>query len=137
MAHEREVVRVDSKGRVTIPAHIREELGMNEGSYAIAQMDRDAKAVTVSLFAGANARLVEMRLKIPDRPGALARVAKTLSELNIDLIMSSSRTIKKGDSAEWIVIADFSQNERSPKEISKKIIENRDATSVEFREMSI
>jgi bifunctional DNA-binding transcriptional regulator/antitoxin component of YhaV-PrlF toxin-antitoxin module len=137
MAHEREVVRVDSKGRVTIPAHIREELGMHEGAYAIAQMDHDAKAVTVSLFAGADARLIEMRLKIPDRPGALARVARTLSELNIDLVMSSSRTIKKGDSAEWVVIADFSQNEKTPKEISKKIIENRDAASVEFREMSL
>jgi AbrB family looped-hinge helix DNA binding protein len=137
MAHEREVVRVDSKGRVTIPAHIREELGMHEGGYAIAQMDHDAKAVTVSLFAGADARLIEMRLKIPDRPGALARVARTLSELNIDLMMSSSRTIKKGDSAEWVVIADFSQNDKTPKEISKKIIENRDATSVEFREMSL
>ncbi|HRU80915.1 MAG TPA: ACT domain-containing protein, partial [Candidatus Methanomethylicus sp.] len=89
------------------------------------------------LFAGADARLIEMRLKIPDRPGALARVARTLSELNIDLVMSSSRTIKKGDSAEWVVIADFSQNDKTPKEISKKIIENRDATSVEFREMSL
>jgi len=52
-------------------------------------------------------------------------------------MMSSSRTIKKGDSAEWVVIADFSQNDKTPKEISKKIIENRDATSVEFREMSL
>jgi|GEM_PF-3630768 len=34
MAHEREVVRVDSKGRVTIPAHIREELGMHEAERA-------------------------------------------------------------------------------------------------------
>ncbi len=137
MAHEREVVRIDSKGRVTIPAHIREELGMHEGAYAIAQMNRDAKAVTVSLFAGANARLVEIRLKIPDRPGALARVARTLSELDIDLIMSSSRTLRKGDTAEWIVIADLSQNDRTAKEIGRKIMENRDATNVEFREMSL
>ncbi len=136
MAHDRDIVRIDSKGRVTIPAHIREELGMQEGSYAVAQMDREAKAVTVSLFAGSRAKLIEMSLKIPDRPGALARAARTLSELNIDLMMSSSRTIRKGDCAEWVVIADISQNGKTPQEISKIIIDNRDATEVEFREMS-
>lgn len=136
MAHERNIVRIDSKGRVTIPSHIREELGMQEGSYAVAQMDSAAKSVTVSLFAGARAKLIEMRLKIQDRPGALARAARTLSDLNIDLMMSSSRTIRKGDSAEWVVIADISQNGRTPQEISKKIIENKDATEVEFKEMS-
>jgi AbrB family looped-hinge helix DNA binding protein len=135
MAHEQEIVRVDSKGRVTIPARMREDLGMQEGTYAVVKLERNDRSLMISLFAGSKARLVEMRLKIPDRPGALARAAKTLSELNLDLMMSSSRTLKKGDAAEWIVIADISQSGRSVEEIKAKIMENRDATAVDIKEM--
>ena len=130
-----EIVRVDSKGRVTIPARMREELGLQEGTYAVIRLERNDRNVLVSLFAGAKARLVEIRLKIPDRPGALARAARTLSELNLDLMMSSSRTLKKGDAAEWVAIADISQSNKPIEDIKSKIIENRDANEVEIKEL--
>jgi len=137
MAHEQEIMRIDSKGRVTIPAHMREELGMKEGSYATVRIDREDRSVTVSLFAGAHARLVEMKLKIPDRPGALARAARTLSEMNLDLMTSSSRTVKKGDLAEWIVVADVGQSGMTMEEIKRKILGNRDAMAVEVKELPV
>ena len=114
---------------------MREELGMQEGTYAVIRLERNDRSIIINLFAGAKAKLVEMKFKIPDRPGALARVARTLSELNLDLMMSSSRTLKKGDAAEWIVIADVSQAGRSIEEIKTKIIDNRDATAVDIKEM--
>jgi AbrB family looped-hinge helix DNA binding protein len=135
MAHEQDIVRVDSKGRVTIPARMREELGLHEGTYAVIRLERNDRNVLVSLFAGAKAKLVEIRLKIPDRPGALARAARTLSELNLDLMMSSSRTLKKGDAAEWVAIADISQSSKSIDDIKSKILENRDANEVEIKEL--
>ncbi|MBM5805752.1 MAG: ACT domain-containing protein [Candidatus Verstraetearchaeota archaeon] len=137
MAHEQEIMRIDSKGRVTIPAHMREELGMKEGSYTAVRIDREDRSVAVSLFAGAHARLVEMKLKIPDRPGALARVARTLSEMNLDLMTSSSRTVKKGDLAEWVVVADVGQSGMTIEEIRRKILGNRDAMAVEVKELPI
>jgi AbrB family looped-hinge helix DNA binding protein len=136
MAHNQEIVRVDSKGRVTIPSYMRAELGMQEGSYTAVRINRDDRSLSVNLFAGARAKLVEMRLIIPDRPGALARAARSLSELKLDLLASSSRTLKKGDVAEWVVVADLSEAGRGIEEIRKKVLENRDATSVEVKELS-
>ncbi len=136
MAHEHVIVRVDSKGRVTIPSYMRDELGMKEGSYASVKVQRDDRGVMVCLFAGARAKLVEMRMRIPDRPGALARVARALSELGLDLLSSSSRTLKKGELAEWVVIADFSQSNRTPEDLRKRILENRDAIAVEIKPFS-
>lgn len=133
MGHEQEIVRIDSKGRVTIPAHMREELGMREGAYASVRLNRGERSITVSLFAGAKAKLVEIRMRIPDRPGALARVARTISEMSVDLLSSTSRTLKKGELAEWAIIADFSQSSRSPDEIRKRVLENRDALSVDMK----
>jgi AbrB family looped-hinge helix DNA binding protein len=137
MAHEQEIMRIDSKGRVTIPAHMREELGMKEGSYAAVRIDREDRSVMVSLFAGAHAKLVEMKLRIPDRPGALARAARTLSEMNLDLMTSSSRTVKKGDLAEWVVVADVGQSGMTTEEIKRKILGNRDAMAVEVKELPV
>src|SRR5512136_2684310 len=136
MAHEHEIVRVDSKGRVTIPSHMREELGMREGAFAAVRINREERSLAISLFAGVKAKLVEIRMRIPDRPGALARVARTLSELNVDLLSSTSRTMKKGELAEWVVIADFSQSSKVPEEIRKKVLENRDALTVEIKPLS-
>lgn len=136
MAHEHEIVRVDSKGRVTIPSHMREELGMREGAFAAVRINREERGLAISLFAGAKAKLVEIRMRIPDRPGALARVARTLSELNVDLLSSTSRTMKKGELAEWVVIADFSQSSKNPEEIKKRVLENRDALAVEIKPLS-
>ncbi|MGC8937061.1 MAG: ACT domain-containing protein [Candidatus Methanomethylicaceae archaeon] len=137
MAHEQEIMKIDSKGRITIPAHMRDELGMKEGSYASVRLDREGKSVVVSLFAGAKARLVEMRLTIPDRPGALARAARALSEIDIDLLSSISRTIKKGEVAEWVVVADVSQLKMSVEEVKNRLVAGRDVISVEVKELKL
>lgn len=137
MAHEQVIMKIDSKGRLTIPAYIREELGMKEGSYAAVRINRDERSVVVSLFAGAQARLAELRLIIPDRPGALARAAKALSEFNIDLLSSNSRTLKKGELAEWVVVADISQVKMGMEEVKKRLIIDKTAISVEMKELRV
>jgi len=134
-SERQEIVRVDSKGRVTIPAYMREELGMQEGSYTAVRMTRESRALSISLFAGAQSKLVEIKLMIPDRPGALARVARTLSELSVDLLASNSRTLKKGELAEWIVIADFAQSKLTAEDVKARVLKNKDAMSVEIKGM--
>ena len=136
MAHDQEIVRVDSKGRVTIPAYMRGDLGMREGAYTSVRINREENTLTIGLFAGAKAKLVEIRIRIQDRPGALARVARTLSELSVDLLSSTSRTLKKGDLAEWVVVADFSQSSKSPEDIKKRVLENKDALFIDFKQLS-
>jgi len=136
MVNDQEIVRVDSKGRVTIPAYMRGDLGIREGAYAAIRINREERAISIGLFAGAKAKLVEVRMRIQDRPGALARVARTLSELSVDLLSSTSRTMKKGELAEWVVIADFSQSSRDPEEIRRRVLENKDAIAVDLRHLS-
>jgi len=136
MVNDQEIVRVDSKGRVTIPAYMRGDLGIREGAYAAIRINREERAISIGLFAGAKAKLVEVRMRIQDRPGALARVARTLSELSVDLLSSTSRTMKKGELAEWMVIADFSQSSRDPEEIRRRVLENKDAIAVDLRHLS-
>jgi AbrB family looped-hinge helix DNA binding protein len=136
MAHDQEIARVDSKGRVTIPAYMRGDLGMREGAYTTVRINREERVLTIGLFAGAKAKLVEIRMRIQDRPGALARVARTLSELSVDLLSSTSRTLKKGELAEWVVVADFSQSTKPPEEIRKRVLENKDAIVVDVRPLS-
>jgi bifunctional DNA-binding transcriptional regulator/antitoxin component of YhaV-PrlF toxin-antitoxin module len=136
MAHDQEIARVDSKGWVTIPAYMRGDLGMREGAYATVRINREERTLAIGLFAGAKAKLVEIRMRIQDRPGALARVARTLSELSVDLLSSTSRTLKKGELAEWVVIADFSQSAKNPEEIKKRVLENRDAIVVDVKSLS-
>jgi AbrB family looped-hinge helix DNA binding protein len=136
MAHSQEIVRVDSKGRVTIPAYMRGDLGMKEGAFTAVRINREERILTIGLFAGAKSKLVEMRMRIQDRPGALARVARTLSEMSVDLLSSTSRTLKKGELAEWVVIADFGQSTKTPEDIKKKVLENKDAIVVDVRQLS-
>jgi AbrB family looped-hinge helix DNA binding protein len=136
MAHQQEIVRVDSKGRVTIPAYMREELGMHDGSYASVRIDRESQTISVGLFAGPGAKLVQMKMVISDRPGALARIARTLSELNLDLLISNSRTIRKGELAEWVVVADFAGSAMTIEDVKRKLLANKDATVVETKEMA-
>ncbi len=137
MAHEQEIMKIDSKGRITIPARMRDELGMKEGAYAAVRINREERSLVVSLFAGAQAKLVEMRLMIPDRPGALARAAKALSDLNIDLLSSNSRTIKKGEVAEWVIVADVGQLKVDTEEVKKRLKFGRDAISIDVRELRL
>ena len=137
MAHEQEIMKVDSKGRITIPSHMRDELGMKEGSYATVRINREDKSIVIRPFAGSNAKLLEIRLMIPDRPGALARAARALSELNVDLLSSASRTIKKGEVAEWVVMADVSQLKIEIEEVKKSLIASKDVISVDFRELRL
>jgi hypothetical protein len=74
---------------------------------------------------------------IPDRPGALARAARALGDLNVDLLSSNSRTIKKGEVAEWVVVADVGQLKSSIEDVKKSLIMSRDAISVEVRELRL
>ncbi|MDI9644132.1 MAG: ACT domain-containing protein [Candidatus Verstraetearchaeota archaeon] len=135
--HDYEIVRVDSKGRITIPSKIREELGLQSGTYVTVRLERGENRAILSLFSGPDSRLIELHLMMPDRPGALARAAKVLGDANIDLLLSSSRTIRKGDLAEWVVVADASHANGSVDEVKKKILESQAAIEVDIKEFSM
>lgn len=128
-----EIVRVDSRGRVTMPSSIREAVKLSEGMYVMLIADLDKKEVRISPFADPEAKLVELSITFSDIPGALAKAANILAEEGVDLLSSESRTLRRGKSAEWVVVADVSRCRCKLEELMQKIVEEGAAKEAKFR----
>ncbi len=128
-----EIVRVDSRGRVTLPSSIREAVRLSEGMYVMLIADLDKKEVRIVPFAAPEARLVELHITFKDVLGALAGAAVVLAENGVDLLSSESRTLQRGGSAEWFAIADVSKCACKLEELKRKILKEGAAKVVEFQ----
>ena len=91
------VVKIDSKGRVLIPFHIRDYIGIDEGMEVMV-VNNEKKEV--KLLPLAKGKTAYMRILIKDLPGALASVMSDISSHGVDILMSQSKTIEKGSLAD-------------------------------------
>ena len=128
-----EIVRVDSRGRITMPSSIREAVKLSEGMYVMLIADLEKKEVRIAPFADPEAILVELSIAFSDIPGALAKAANILAKEGVDLLSSESRTLRRGKSAEWIIVADVSRCKCTLEELEQKIIAEGTAEEVNFR----
>ena len=128
-----EIVRIDSRGRVTMPSSIRDAVRLSEGMYVMLIADLDNKQVRIIPFADPEAQLVEFRITFLDVPGALARAAAVLAEQGVDLLSTESRTLRRGETAEWFAITDVSKSKCKMEELREKILREGAAKDVEFR----
>lgn len=128
-----EVVRIDSRGRVTMPSSIRDAMRLSEGMYVMLIAHLDNKEVRIVPFADPEAKLIEFRITFSDFPGALAKAADVLAQNGVDLLSSESRTLRRGKSAEWIIIADVSKCKCKLKKLENKIVEEGAAKEVKVR----
>jgi AbrB family looped-hinge helix DNA binding protein len=120
-----EIVRIDTRGRLTLPSSIRDVMGFSEGMYVMLIAETEEKHVRIVPFADPEAKLVEFHFALSDVPGALAKIASILAENNVDLLSTASRTLKRGELAEWSVIADISKCKCTLKELKKKILDRK------------
>jgi AbrB family looped-hinge helix DNA binding protein len=128
-----EIVRVDSRGRITMPSSIREAVKLSEGMYVMLIADLDKKEIRIAPFADPEAKLVELSITLSDVPGALAKSANILAEEGVDLLSSESRTLRRGKSAEWVVVADISRCKCTLKELEQRIAADGTAKEINFR----
>ncbi len=128
-----EVVRIDSRGRITMPSSIREAVRLSEGMYVMLIADLDEKEIRITPFADPEAKLVELCITFSDIPGALAKAANVLASQGVDLLSSQSRTLRRGKSAEWVVVADVSRCKCKVEELERKIVAEGAAREVKFR----
>jgi bifunctional DNA-binding transcriptional regulator/antitoxin component of YhaV-PrlF toxin-antitoxin module len=111
------IVKVDSKGRILIPIHIRKFLSAEEGTEIIIIPDREkGQAKVLPLL---KEKTAEFRFMIDDLPGSLAKIADILSDYGLNIIMSESRTLVKGKVAEWDVIVDTSESNGTIEQMKK------------------
>jgi len=131
-----EIVRIDSRGRITMPSSLREAVRLSEGMYVMLIADLDEKEVRIVPFADPEAKLIEFRIAFSDMPGALAKAASILAGQGVDLLSSESRTLRRGKSAEWVVVADVSRCKCKLEELEHKIVEEGAVKEVKFRSYS-
>ena len=100
------IARLDSKGRILIPSHIRKFLNVDEGTEVVILPDSEkSEARILPLLRDKTA---EFRITMADSPGSLALIAGMLARYNINVLMSKTRSIIKGKTAEWDLIVDTS-----------------------------
>lgn len=128
------LAQMDKKGRITIPKSIRDSVGVREGMYTLLVAELEARKIMVVPFADPGAKLFQFEVEIPDVPGSLARIARVLAELGVDLLSTESRTLERGKLAEWMVIADLSRCDYPVKKIREKITKDGAAKSVRVSE---
>jgi bifunctional DNA-binding transcriptional regulator/antitoxin component of YhaV-PrlF toxin-antitoxin module len=101
-------MKLDSKGRLLIPVHMRKKLDAAEGTEVMLISDDERNEIrVVPLVKDRNAELKFLLTGIPE---SLAMVANILANHNINILMSESRTVVRGKMAEWNVIVDTSGN---------------------------
>src|SRR3989338_920781 len=101
-------VKVDSKGRIIVPNSFREALGIKAGGNIEAHLDKGNDRIMLFPIEKATRKLV---VEFGDVPGSLAKVAAILARNKVDLVYTSSRSLKSRKEAEWEIIADFSNTD--------------------------
>ncbi|RLG88247.1 MAG: AbrB family transcriptional regulator [Thermoprotei archaeon] len=105
----KEIVKVDSKGRITIPLTIREALDIHEGMTVLLIADREKKEIIVSPIPE-RAKLVELNLRVEDRPGVLAEITRVLADKGVDIIATRCIVIRRGELGECYMVVDLSRS---------------------------
>ncbi|HIP65979.1 MAG TPA: AbrB/MazE/SpoVT family DNA-binding domain-containing protein [Pyrodictium sp.] len=129
-----EIVRVDSKGRITIPMIVREALNIVEGMNLILIADSDKKQIILSPLPSTTEKLYEVYMEFRDVPGAFARISEKLVDLDIEQISTQCTVVKRGELAECMLVIDMSKAKiQSMDELKKKLMEVPDVRMVSIR----
>jgi AbrB family looped-hinge helix DNA binding protein len=128
--HKVDVVKLDGKGRILIPIDIRKTLGLREGMYLLLVADSEHNEVRLTPFIDSGVKLARIIVGLKDVPGALARIAGILAEMGVDLLFSESRTIRRGEEAEWIAVADLTNCNLDLDTVREKLLADGRAISV-------
>ena len=101
------VVKLDSKGRIILPFHIRDYLGLKEG---IELLVANNEKKELKIFPLINGKSAEIRIMIQDKPGSVTKLLSVLERCKVNILMSSSKTLEIGELAEWSAVIDLSSN---------------------------
>ena len=118
-----EIVRINEKGEIVIPANIRDAVGIVEGMHVMLKADLDRREIRILPFTTAEVDLVEFKITLAHIPGSLGKCATFLGNHKINMLASESRILQSGEIAEWIVVADISNCKENLRDICKQMID--------------
>jgi AbrB family looped-hinge helix DNA binding protein len=104
-----ETVKVDSKGRITIPASIRELFNIREGMYLLMIADKNTREIKLVPLPIA-AKLVRIRVLVEDKVGVLAELTNFLANLHVDIVSTKCVVLKREELGECEMIVDVSRS---------------------------
>lgn len=116
-----EFAAMDSKGRVFIPAKIRAALNIREGMKFMIIADLERHEIRLVPLADEKSEIVRLRVLMRDVVGALSKVLNALAAAGVDLLITQSRTIRRGELAEWVAVADLSGASLSARELAEEL----------------
>ena len=96
------IVTIDAKGRIIVPYHMREYLALSEGSSLVVSNNEKKELRAFPMLEG----MMRLSVILNDKPGALAAVADIVAKHHCDIVMSASRVIERGRTAEWTALLD-------------------------------
>lgn len=128
-----DVVKVDSKGRITIPQAVREALGVEPGMLMALIADFDKREIIVSPIATKPEAVYELDLNLVDKPGSLAAVTGVLAKHKADIIASKCASIARGEEASCTIIVDMSMSDVDADSIKRKLEELEVVIQVRLR----
>ena len=118
------IIKLDTRGRLVIPNEFREILNLKEGDEVLLSLDSKKDTITISPIYGTPKDLIKMEIEFGDTPGCLAKIAKKIADLKIDLIMTESKSSQRGKRARWDIIADISKSTNSINQIKQNMLQS-------------
>nr|MDO8116935.1 hypothetical protein [Candidatus Sigynarchaeota archaeon] len=126
MVKIREIVKIDDRGRIVIPGSTRKVMKIGPGTNLLMIADDSKNEIMLTPFLGQDAKPVKMQIIMRDQQGALAKIAQIIGDLGINLLSEEAHILKKGEQAEWMVIADLAtmKSIRTLEQIKQEILES-------------
>lgn len=118
------IIRLDTRGRLVIPNEYRETLDLKEGDEVLMSLDSKTDTLIISPIYGKPTDLIRMEIEFGDTPGCLAKIAQEIADMNIDLVMTESKSSQRGKKARWSIIADISRIKKSTNGIKQQFIQS-------------
>lgn len=130
------IIRLDTRGRLVIPNEFRETLNLKEGDEVLLSLDTKTNSLVISPIYGKSGNLAKIEIEFDDKPGSLAKLAETLAKINIDLVMTESKSFQRGKKARWYIIADMTKCPYGSNEIKKTLLQNHSVESVSITKIA-
>lgn len=124
------ILKIDNRGRLVIPTEFREALRLKDGDELLLSLDEKINALVLSPISGQQSNLIRIEIEFADTPGSLAKTANVIAKMNLDLIMTESKSFQRGKAARWHIIADRSRCPFPNEDIRKTLLQTGLATSV-------
>ena len=126
------IVKLDTRGRLVIPNEFRETLNLKEGDEVLLSLDSNTDTLVINPIYGSLTELIRIDIEFGDTPGCLAKIAKKIADMKIDLIMTESKSSQRGKKARWDIIADISKSSKNINEIKQLLLQSGYVESIKI-----